>query len=65
MAFGIVPVVRIYQDKKEVIMPYTFGSKVRYSECDSEGALTPFSVINYFPELFTAPLLPVVEPAGA
>ena len=53
MAFSIAPVVRIYQDKKEVIMPYTFGSKVRYSECDSEGALTPFSVINYFQDCST------------
>ena len=34
-------------------MPYTFRSKVRYSECDREGRLTPFSVINYFQDCST------------
>lgn len=34
-------------------MPYTFSSKVRYSECDSEGRLTPFSVINYLQDCST------------
>ena len=34
-------------------MPYTFRSKVRYSECDSEGRLTPFSIINYLQDCST------------
>lgn len=34
-------------------MPFTFEGKVRYSECDSEGRLTPFSVINYLQDCST------------
>lgn len=34
-------------------MPFTFKSKVRYSECDSDSELTPFSVINYLQDCST------------
>lgn len=34
-------------------MPYSFTSDIRYSECDSDGYLTPFSVINYLQDCST------------
>lgn len=34
-------------------MAYTFRARVRYSECDSEGFLTPFSIVNYMQDCST------------
>lgn len=34
-------------------MAYTFRARVRYSECDSDGILTPFSIVNYMQDCST------------
>ncbi len=34
-------------------MPYVFDSRIRYSECDRDGFITPFAVINYMQDCST------------